>query len=142
MSEEKKERTPWQKVVRGFWITLACIGALVVFFVISMIPTEDDDRSDITDNQEYVATVSHNGTVYTYYCTGYTRHLINGSFILINYKGEPTHELFITAGTYFQVKKNPDYKKEYFEPTQEDKEKELRNELRDLRDKTTPKKSV
>ena len=119
MAEEKKERTPWQKVVRGFWITLACIGALVVFFVISMIPTEDDDRSDILDNQLYVVTVSHEVTNYTYFCSGYKKNMINGSFILIDYEGVATHELFITSSTYFRIEKNLNYKEEYFEKEEE-----------------------
>ena len=112
---EKEERSPWKKFVRGFWITLGCIVALFVFFIISMIPTEDDDRSDITDNQEYVITVS-NGTInLTYYCSGYARNLVNSSFILIDYNGEATNEIVITSSTFFVIGKNPDFKKEYFE---------------------------
>ena len=119
--KEKKERTPWQKVVRGFWITLAAIGCLITFFFVSMIPTEDDDRKDITDNQEYVVRVTHEANTYTYYCTGYKRNIINSSFILIDYKGNSTDELVVLPGTYFRISKNPEYKEDYFQKS-EDKE--------------------
>ena len=123
MSEKvKEESSPWKKAARLFWIIIGSLIALFVFTVFLSVPSEDD-KNDIIDNQQYVATVSHDGTVYTYYCTGYIRNLINGSFVLIDYKGEATNELFITEGIYFQVKKNPNYKEEYFQKPEKEKVK-------------------
>jgi len=120
---EKEERSPWKKFVRVFWITVSVIVAIIIFGFITMFSSVPIDAEDLTDNQQYVATVSHDGTVYTYYCTGYIRNIINGSFVLIDYKGEATNELFITEGTYFQVKKNPNYKEEYFQELEKEKVK-------------------
>ena len=120
-SAPKKERTSWQKFTRGFWIIVGGFAGVVVLGLITMLASSPSEDMDLTDNQQYVATVSHDKTVYTYYCTGYIRNLSNGSFVLIDYKGEATNELFITSTTYFQVKKNPKYKEEYFQKLEKEK---------------------
>jgi len=114
MKEEKKERTMWQKLVRGFWITLGSIVAIFVIGVITLSNTGPGDEEDITDNQEYVFQVTHGTTTYTYYCSGYKRNLVNGSYILIDYNGKPTAEVVITNGAYFRIIKNENYNPEYF----------------------------
>jgi len=122
---EKKERTGWQKFVRGFWITVGVICALVVFAFISLFGSaQEPDVKDLKDNQIYVATVTHGANSYTYYCTGYTKNIINNSYILLNYEGEPTAEIFMSSSIYFRVTKNPNYKKEYFEKEEEKPTKE------------------
>lgn len=117
---EKKERTGWQKLVRGFWITIGVILAVIIFGFIALFNSGPSDIDDLTDNQEYVITVTHEATTYTYYCTGYTKNMINGSYILVDYEGKPTAEIFLTNSMYLRVQKNPNYKKEYFEKEKEE----------------------
>ena len=95
--KEKKERTMWQKLVRGFWITLAILVTIFVIGIVSLSNAGPSDEEDLTDNQEYVFQVTHGTSTYTYYCSGYTRNIINGSFILIDYEGKPTAEVVITG---------------------------------------------
>lgn len=111
---KKEGRSIWKKLIKGFWITA---GVLVVIFIIfiSTVTPPDADKSDLYDNQRYEVSVSHAGTTYIYYCTEYSRNFINGSFILIDYKGEPSHELFIGKDAYFRISKNANYKEIYFE---------------------------
>ena len=109
----------WQKLVRGFWITLAILVTIFVIGIVSLSNAGPSDEEDLTDNQEYVFQVTHGTSTYTYYCSGYTRNIINGSFILIDYEGKPTAEVVITDGAYYRITKNSKYKPEYFEKEKE-----------------------
>lgn len=112
---EKKERSIWQKFVRGFWIVVGSIVTVIILGFFIMFSSSPTDDKDLTDNQQYVVYVSHGTNNYIYYCSGYTRNLVNRSFILIDYEGKPSAEIVITSTTGFRVQLNPDYKKEYFE---------------------------
>lgn len=113
--EEKKGIFRWQKFVRGFWITIGSIFFFFLFGLFTLISSGPSDEEDLTDNQQYVITVSHGANTYTYYCSGYSRNPENHSYILIDYKGKPFYEIFNTPEIYMRASLNPKYKKEYFQ---------------------------
>ena len=124
--KEKKERTGWQKFVRGFWITVSVICAVIVFGFIALVgSTNEPDHVDLSDNQKYVITVTYEATTYNYYCTSYTRNIINNSYVLLDHKGKPFAEIMMSQNLFMRVTENPNYKPEYFEKKKEEEKEEL-----------------
>jgi hypothetical protein len=111
MKEEKD--FPLKGFFRKIGIGLVILFILGIVFLIAVASETKD--TDFSDNQKYIITVNHEVNVYNYFCSGYIKNPVNESFILYDWKKNPTNEIIVTNSVYFQVKLNPAFKPEYFE---------------------------
>ena len=99
-------------------ITLIIIQAILLF--------APESIDDVVEHQRFKVEIFHNGKKNVFYCQDYVRDRITGSntLLLIDYTGEPSHEVVVSESMFIVLKKNPGYMPQLFE---KEEKKEIKN---------------